>query len=70
MSTVDVVCTDERARRAALHGHPSENGIDFLEVDASDLRLLHVHFLNPLPAAAYGLPADPGLEPLRRRRPR
>ena len=60
MSTVDVVCTDERARRAALHGHPSENGIDFLEVDASDLRLLHVHFLNPLPAAAYGLPADPG----------
>ena len=36
----DVVCVDERARRAALHGHPSENGIDFLEVDASDLRLV------------------------------
>ncbi len=58
MSVTDVVCVDERARRAALLGHPSENGIDFLEVDATDLHLLHVHFLNPLPADAYDLPTE------------
>jgi hypothetical protein len=58
VSTADVLCADERIRRAALLGHPSENGVDFLEVDASDLRLLHVHFLNPLPADAYDLPTE------------
>ena len=52
-----VVCADERERRAALLGHATENGIDFLEVDETDPRILHVAFLNPLPANAYGLVA-------------
>ncbi len=34
------------------------NGIDFVEVDASDHTILRVSFLKPLPAGAYGLPAD------------
>ena len=54
-----VVCADERERRAALLGHATLNGIDFLEVDESDPRILHVTFLNPLPANAYGLHSDP-----------
>jgi hypothetical protein len=54
-----VVCEDERPRRAALVGHPTLNGLDFVEVDAVDLALLHVHFLNDLPADAYGLEDEP-----------
>jgi hypothetical protein len=53
-----VVCADERERRAALLGHPSLNGIDFVEVDATDLALLHVHFLNALPLNAYELTTE------------
>lgn len=34
------------------------NGIDFLEVDPADHTILRVTFLKPLPAGAYGLPAD------------
>ncbi|MDQ6851957.1 MAG: putative baseplate assembly protein [Actinomycetota bacterium] len=34
------------------------NGIDFLEVDPADHRILRVTFLKPLPGGAYGLPAD------------
>lgn len=52
-----VLCDDERVRRAALLGHPTLNGIDFLEVDATDPKLLHVWFLNELPAGGYGFPA-------------
>ena len=54
-----VACADERERRAALLGHATRNWIDFVEVDESDRRILHVTFLNPLPANAYGLHADP-----------
>jgi len=54
-----VICADERERRAALLGHATKNGIDFLEVDDADPRILHVTFLNPLPTNAYGLHADP-----------
>ena len=50
-------CCDERRRNAVL-GHPSINGIDFLEVlDDSTLpndqrqRELYVHFINPITAA-------------------
>ena len=35
------------------------NGIAFVEVDAADHRILRVTFLKPIPAGAYGLPADP-----------
>ena len=60
MSAVDehVVCA-ERPRRAAVVGHPTLNGLDFAEVDAVDLFLLHVHFLNDLPPNAYGLEGEP-----------
>ena len=61
MSAVDehVLCADERPRRAAVVGHPTVNGLDFVEVDAADQALLHVHFLNDLPANAYGLENEP-----------
>ena len=35
------------------------NGIDFIEVDAADHRILRVTFLKSIPAGAYGLPTDP-----------
>jgi hypothetical protein len=51
-------CCDER-RRQALRGHPTLNGIDFLEVvddpampDADRQRTLLVNFVNPLAANA------------------
>jgi hypothetical protein len=61
VSAVDehVVCADERPRRAAVVGHPTLNGLDFVEVDAVDLALLHVNFLNDLPPNAYGLEDEP-----------
>lgn len=39
---------------------PFLNGIDFLEIDAADQRVLHVHFVHPLPGQRGGVPAgDP-----------
>ena len=35
---------------------PFLNGIDFLEVDPADQRVLHVHFVHPLPGQAGGVP--------------
>jgi hypothetical protein len=34
------------------------NGIDYVEVDPLDHTILRVTFLKPLPAGAYGIPAD------------
>jgi hypothetical protein len=50
---------DDLARRALVAGG-TLNGIDYLEV-SQDQKTLRVFFLNPLPPAAYGLPANPGL---------
>lgn len=36
---------------------PFLNGIDFLEIDPSDQRVLHVHFVHPLPGQVAGVPA-------------
>lgn len=67
----DPVCQDLSRRRADVRAHPDPlvNGIDFLEVDAADHSLLHLHFLKPVPPAdagdpndvddAYGLSANP-----------
>lgn len=41
---------------------PSLNGMDFLEVDATQT-ILSVHFLHPLPGQTDGVPAAPPLEP-------
>lgn len=37
------------------------NGIDFVEVDPGDHRILRVTFLKPVPAGGYGVPANPAL---------
>jgi hypothetical protein len=52
-------CRDD-TRRQLLRAQGTLNGIDFVEFDgAGGVFVLHVHFLLPLPAGAYGLPADP-----------
>ncbi len=52
-------CRDS-ARRALLLGQAVLNGIDFIEFEiVAGGNILHVHFLLPLPAGAYGLVADP-----------
>ncbi len=40
-------------------GNPILNGIDYLEVDASDQKILIVHFIHPLPGEPNGFPASP-----------
>ena len=69
MSVVDepVVCDDERARRAALLGHPTLNGIDYLEVDATDPKLLHVCVPERAPRRRLRLPGPPRADQDRRR---
>src|SRR5262245_12777525 len=60
MSDTDApICQDEQQRRADVLAHPTLNGIDFVEVDAADHRLLRVHFLKPVPPANPANPADP-----------
>ena len=54
------VCRDEQQRRADLLAHPTLNGIDFVEVDPADHRLLRVFFVKPVPPGSYGLPANLG----------
>jgi len=53
------ICQDEQQRRADVLAHPTLNGLDFVEVDAADHRLLRVHFLKPVPPANAANPADP-----------
>jgi hypothetical protein len=50
-------CTVDE-RRVAVRASPALNGIDFVEVDAADHRIIRVQFLRAMPAGAYGLPAD------------
>ncbi|MEX3636139.1 hypothetical protein [Paraburkholderia sp. BR14320] len=51
-------CRDD-TRRQLLRAQGALNGIDFVEFDGTGgVFVLHVHFLLPLPAGAYGLPAD------------
>lgn len=66
MSDERPVCQDEQKRPAdvraeILNGQPLFllNGIDYLEVDALDHRLLRVFFLKPLPPANPANPNDP-----------
>jgi hypothetical protein len=48
------------SRRAMLLAQVALNGIDFVEFEiVGATNVLHAHFLNDLPAGAYGLPADP-----------
>ncbi len=61
LETLGPSCRDT-ARRARLLAQTALNGIDFIEFEEipglPPRHVLHVHFLLPLPAAAYGLPAN------------
>jgi predicted phage baseplate assembly protein len=49
------ICDDKTERRRAIKAHrgpndtPDVNGIDYIEVDEADQRILHVHFLDKAP---------------------
>jgi len=49
------ICDDRTERRRAIRehrgpdGNPDVNGIDYIEVDDADQRILHVHFLDKAP---------------------
>lgn len=48
------VCSDDKQRRYDVRAHrtddkPDLNGIDYIEVDASDQRILYVHFMDRAP---------------------
>jgi hypothetical protein len=58
-------CSDEERRTDLIAPPPSSpppfvdlNGIDFVEVDAADHRILRVTFLKPVPASLYGITAE------------
>ncbi len=55
-------CADEERRTDLIAPPPATpppfvdlNGIDFLEVDAADHRILRITFLKPVPAGMYGI---------------
>jgi hypothetical protein len=41
-------CQNEQARRELLLANPDFNGIDYVEVDPADHRILHVFFIKPV----------------------
>jgi hypothetical protein len=57
----DLVCGELDQRRADLLAHPTLNGISHVEIDPADHRRVTVMFLKPVPAAGYGIPANPAL---------
>jgi hypothetical protein len=60
MSDLDAPpCRDEQQRRAdILAAHPELNGMDYVEVEPADHRVLHVFFLRPLAPANAADPND------------
>ncbi len=59
LQTLGPSCRDS-ARRALLLGQNVLNGIDFVEFEVvGGAFILHLHFLHPLPAGAFGLLVDP-----------
>ena len=51
-------CRLDERREGLLASTEPLNGIDYVEVDPLDHTILRVTFLKPLPAGAYGIPAD------------
>jgi len=49
-------CVDD-ARRRKVADSTTHNGIDYLEVDPADQRVLLVHFVHPLPGQSGGIPS-------------
>jgi hypothetical protein len=58
MSTPVTDCRLDERREGLLGSTGPLNGIDYVEVDPADHTILRVTFLKPLPAGAYGIPAD------------
>jgi Baseplate J-like protein len=56
-----VSCVDEERRRDVAEPTSTFNGIDWVEVDPADQKILHVGFLHPLPGQGGGIPASPPL---------
>ncbi|MFG3689647.1 baseplate J/gp47 family protein [Micromonospora sp. NPDC047740] len=50
-------CTDDERRAEIARPGSAFNGIDWVEVDAADQKLLRVGFLHPLPGQPGGVPA-------------
>src|SRR5262249_30599355 len=55
-------CKNEQARRELLLARPDFNGIDYVEVDAADHRILHVFFIKPVGPLNPLNPNDPNDE--------
>lgn len=54
MLKISRICSDDRQRRYDVRAHrtddkPDLNGIDYIEVDADDQRILYVHFMDRAP---------------------
>ncbi len=56
-----VSCTDRERRLQVGDTSSTHNGIDWLDVDPADQKVLHVGFLHPLPGQPGGVPTDPEL---------
>ena len=65
--TLPVVCDDDERRRSVAEPGSTHNGIDWLEVDPADQRILHVGFLHPLPGEPVACPPAPALDRRQRR---
>ena len=61
MIDVTLVSTDDERRLAVAAPGSTHNGIDYLEVDPTNRRVLLVHFFHPLPGQPDGVPAAPVL---------
>jgi hypothetical protein len=60
-----IACSDEERRLAVADATLGFNGIDWIEVDPADQKILHIGFLHPLPGQPAGIPggAAPVLGP-------
>ncbi|MER6592818.1 hypothetical protein ABT214_13375 [Micromonospora purpureochromogenes] len=56
-----VRCTDDERRAEVARPGSGFNGIDWVEVDAADQKLLRVGFLHPLPGQPDGVPTGAAL---------
>jgi hypothetical protein len=52
-------CKNDQARRELLLNRPDFNGIDYVEVDSANHRVLHVNFIKPVGPLNPVNPADP-----------
>ncbi|MGN9768374.1 baseplate J/gp47 family protein [Micromonospora sp. SD12] len=58
---MSVRCSDDERRAEVARPGSAFNGVDFVEVDAADQKLLRVGFLHPLPGQPGGVPGGAAL---------